>query len=152
MNELKPVSSFLFRVETEDDIRVAFQEVNGLNVSRDVEEIIEGGNNLYKHRLPTRKTYGNLTLKRAELMDDDPFCDWIKETLLKQESLDNTFGDQLKTLVIHLVSPVNEEEIKSWQIVDAYPIKWLVSNFNAMENKITIVTIELAFKYLHEID
>ena len=35
-----------------DNIKgVDFQEVNGLEASWEVEEVIEGGNNLYKHRL-----------------------------------------------------------------------------------------------------
>lgn len=151
MEEFMPIPSFYFQIEVEDEIVASFQEVSGLEVSLEVEEVIEGGNNLYKYRLPTRQAYSNITLSKAIVNEDGPFYEWVKDVLLKQESLDNSFVGKVKTILIHLLSPQDKEEVRSWQIVDAYPIKCSVSSLNAAENKICIETVDLAFRYLEDI-
>jgi phage tail-like protein len=118
----------------------------------EVEEVIEGGNNIFKHRLPVRQSYGNLTFKKGIVREDDAFHDWVKDILLRQESMDNTFGDKLKDIIIRLKSPANGETALAWKAINAYPIKWSVSSLNASDNKITIETIDFAFQYLHEDD
>ena len=35
----------------------------------------------------------------------------------------------------------------TWNVVNAYPVKWNVDELNAEENKIAIETIELAYNY-----
>lgn len=151
MDEFMPIPSFYFSVEL-DGVAVHFQEVSGLEVSMEVEEITEGGNNLYKHRVPTRQSYSNITLARGVMSEDNPFYLWVQAVLLKQETLNNTFGKLTNVLSIYLMSPSDNEIIKSWQIIGAYPIKWSVSNLNATENKIAIETVDLAFQYLESID
>lgn len=151
MDDFILIPSFYFEVEIGGQT-VSFKEVNGLEVSLETEEVIEGGNNLYKHHLPVRQSFSKLILAKGVVNESDSFYEWVKEVLLLQETLDNSFGKKLKTILVHLKSPQNGEKIRSWQVVNAYPIKWSVSSLNAMENKITIETVDLAFQYLESID
>ena len=48
-----------------------------------------------------------------------------------------------------LISLLNEsgDPVAVWQVIQAYPVKWNVSNFNANSNTIAIETIEFAYQY-----
>jgi phage tail-like protein len=150
MEEFSLTPSYYFEIDIGDDTTAHFQEVNGLEVSLEVEEVIEGGNNIFKHRLPVRQAYGNLALRKGIVSQDDAFHNWVKELLLRQESMDNTFGDKLKDLIIRLKSPVNGETAVAWKVINAYPVKWSVSSLNSTDNKVMIETVDFAFQYLHE--
>ena len=152
MDEFMPIPSFYFNVEVDSE-EVRFQEISGLEVNLEVEELIEGGNNLFKHRLPTRQTYGNITLSKGVIREDDAFNIWIKTAMLRQEVLINFSEERVKTLKIDLMSPVRDTEaVESWLVVNAYPIKWSISSLSASDNKITIESVQLAFQYLESLE
>ena len=46
-------------------IDIRFQRVSGLSATIDTTTVVEGGQNLYTHRLPTRVGYANLVLERG---------------------------------------------------------------------------------------
>ena len=146
--EFTPIPSFYFKVELDNE-EISFQEVSGLEANLEVESVVEGGNNLFSHRLPVRQTYNNITLNKAVVEEEDDFYQWIRDSLLLQENIVNSsFGERVKTIGIHLMSPKSAEEIRSWYIVDAYPIKWSISNLDASESKIAIDSVDLVFQYL----
>jgi len=58
----------------------SFQEVSGLNVKLGTEEVPEGGENRYVHRLPTVPKYENLVLKRG-LLKGSPLIDWVRKSV-----------------------------------------------------------------------
>ena len=61
-------ATFLFEV---DGVEIGrFMEVSGLEVTVAVEEIEEGGENSYVHKLPGRMTWPNITLKRGITQND----------------------------------------------------------------------------------
>ncbi len=146
--ELMPIPSFYFSVEVDDDA-VDFQEVSGLEARMEVEDVVEGGNNRFKLRLPVRQTFGNITLAKGIIADDNAFYEWVTGVLMKDLELGD-FGDKyIKSLKINLMSPTPDKEIvRSWMVQNAYPVKWSISNLNAMENKIAIESVELAFEYI----
>lgn len=141
------IPSFYFKVEIDGE-QVSFQEVSGLEASMETETIIEGGNNLFTHKLPVRQSYGNLTLSKGVVRETDDFYQWISSVLLEQETISNSFHENLRSISIDLMSPGDQTEVRSWQIVNAYPVKWSISSLNAEESKITIESVELAFQYL----
>ena len=49
-------------------IDIRFQRVSGLSASIDTTTIIEGGQTLYTHRLPTRVGYATLVLERGRVV------------------------------------------------------------------------------------
>jgi phage tail-like protein len=39
----------------------------------------------------------------------------------------------------------------SWAFINAYPVKWSVSELNAMENSIAMETLEFAYSYFQKV-
>lgn len=117
-----------------------FQSVSGLNVDLDTEQVPEGGENRFVHKLPVRAKYPNLVLKRGLVVNSD-LIKWCRESV---EDLNIKPTD----LTISLLN--NEHEpLLSWNVVHAWPLKWSVTDFNAEESKIVIETIELTYNYFN---
>lgn len=137
-----PPVGFHFKVEfklngvLEGDAR--FQEVSGLTAELGIEELNEGGENRFSHRLPTRSKYGNLVLKRG-MLKDSKLIEWFRDAV---ENFEFKPADVLVTLL-------NEEHkpLVGWSFVKAWPVKWVVSDFKAQEGSIVVETIELAYNY-----
>jgi phage tail-like protein len=139
MGNYYPPLGFHFLVEfgnQKDEYQ--FQSVSGLNVDLETEEIAEGGENRFKHKLPVRTKYPNLILKRG-IHVDSGLIDWCQAAV---EGFDFSPTD----IIIKLLNEENQPLI-TWNVVHAYPVKWSVADFNAEESKIVIETIELSYSY-----
>lgn len=119
-----------------------FQSVSGLTVDIETEEITEGGENRFKHKVPVRTKYPNLVLKRGLLVDSE-VVDWCKKAV-------ENFDFEPIDLIVKLLNE-KHEPLLSWNIVHAYPIKWSIADFNAEESKVVIETIELVYNYYNTI-
>lgn len=132
--------SFHFKVDfgAGYDHDVMFQEVGGLTAEIGVEEVAVGGENLFAYRLPTRIKYSNLILKRG-MMLDSKLISWFKNAV-------EQFRFSPTDISVYLL---NEQHtpISSWEFIQAYPVKWVISDFNATGNTLVIETIELAYQY-----
>ncbi|MBN9382177.1 MAG: phage tail protein [Chitinophagaceae bacterium] len=115
-----------------------FQEVTGLNVKLDVEEIKEGGENRFAHRLPARPKYENLVLKRG-MVADSFLITWARRAT-------EQFIFTTKTVVLSLLND-DGVPLAAWNFVNAYPVAIKMSEFKAQENSIAIETLELCFDY-----
>ncbi len=111
-----------------------FKEVSGLTSEVSVDKIQEGGVNDFQHPLPKPASFGNITLKRGLLVKSE-LAHWMYDAL-------ENFNIVPKDLIIVLHGPLLVP-IAAWNILNAYPIKWEVSGFNAMDNAIVMETIEL---------
>lgn len=135
-----PPVGFHFRVEfslpdvTDNDNR--FRDVSGLSYQVDTEELREGGENRFIHQLPTRVDFQSLTLKRG-MITDSIVIEWVRNTLENFEFV------PIDVMVSLLGS--DHQPIRSWQIKNAWPKKWTISDFNAQENNIVIETLELEY-------
>jgi len=119
-----------------DDIR--FQEVSGLTAEMGMEELNVGGENMFSYKLPTRARYRNLVLKRG-MLQDTQLVEWFRSAI-------ESFEFEPVDVSIHLLNE-NHEVITSWDVIQAYPVKWVISDFNAKGNTLVIETIELAYQY-----
>lgn len=115
-----------------------FQSVSGLSVDIETEEIAEGGENRFKHKLPVKTKYPNLVLKRGMLINS-VVIDWCRDAI-------ENFKFKPIGLTIDLLNEQHEPLI-TWNIVHAYPVKWSVEDFNAEESKMVVENIELAYNY-----
>ncbi len=115
-----------------------FQSVSGLTATLDTEDVAEGGENRFKHKLPVRTGYSNLVLKRGLAVKSD-LIKWCREAI---EDLN------IKPVNV-IVKLLNEkhEPLMTWNVVHAYPVKWEVSGFDAEESKLVIESIELVYNY-----
>ncbi len=142
MVDYYPPWGFYFKVVFNDvsldtnDVR--FQSVSGLSVEYDYESYKEGGENRFEHKLPVRTKYTDLVLKRGMLVDSAVikwFLDAFNNRIFKPA-----------TITVNLMNE-KSEPLRSWNVVDAIPKKWLVSDFNSSENGIVIETMELTYRY-----
>ncbi|SHF73719.1 phage tail protein [Flavobacterium defluvii] len=115
-----------------------FQSVSGLSVDIETEEIAEGGENRFKHKLPVKTKYPNLTLKRGILIDS-VVIDWCRDAI-------ENFSFKPVNLTIKLLNEEHQPLI-SWNVVHAYPVKWAVEDFNAEESKLVVESFELTYNY-----
>lgn len=136
-----PPVSFHFKVEFIDignDNDIRFQSVGGLSVEYDTESFKEGGENRFEHKLPVRTKYPDLSLKRG-MLSDSKVIEWCLDAFQNRE---------FKPAQIN-VTLMNEEHqpLKTWNIYNAWPKKWAVSDFNAQENSIVVESLELCYSY-----
>lgn len=139
MSNYYPPLGFHFKVEFANfKGEYQFQSVSGLNAELETEQIAEGGENRFKHKLPVSTRFPNLVLKRGVLVDSS-LIKWCREAV---ENFDIT-----PTNIT--ISLLNEEHdpLMTWNVVHAYPLKWAISDFNAETSNIVIETIELAYSY-----
>lgn len=149
MPEMYPPVGFYFKLEYStgsNTVDAAFQEVSGLNAELGIDEVAEGGENRFKHRLPLPAKYSNLVLKRGLVTNGSALAEWCKETT------ESDFGQPIKTQAI-TVSLLDSggNKLMSWLFNDAWPVKWGASDFKSQENAIVIETLEFAYSFFTKI-
>lgn len=139
MSNYYPPVGFHFLVEfANHSDECQFQSVSGLSVDMETEEIKEGGENRFTHKLPVRAQYPNLILKRG-LQVNSGLLNWCRDGI-------ENFKIEPTDLIIKLLNE-KSEPLMSWNVVQAWPVKWAVSDFNAEENRLVIETLELTYSY-----
>jgi phage tail-like protein len=142
MSNYYPPVGFHFRVEVlglspnGNDVR--FTEVSGLSVEIGTEEVAEGGENRFVQKFPTRAKFTELTLKRGLLVNSG-IADWINRTI-------NNFDIQPKNVDVQLLNEKLEPLI-TWHLINAYPTKWSVSDFNSTNSAVVVESLQLYYQY-----
>lgn len=123
-----------------------FQSVSGLSIDLETEEVAEGGENRFKHKIPVRTKFPNLVLKRGMLLDSG-VIKWCKKAL---ENFEFKPIDITVSLLVKDGGGNSQSDavpLQTWNIAHAYPVKWNVSDFNAEDNKLVIETLELSYNH-----
>ena len=138
-----PPVSFHFKVVLSATLGLAdtsFQEVSGMGSEMDLEEVSEGGEHRYVHRLPKGVKHPKLVLKRGIGSITSPLVLWCKSVL------------EMGYLIPIVPMPVmvflqNENRLPSrvWMFSNAYPVNWKVDPFNSTKNEVAIEEIELSY-------
>ncbi len=131
-----PLQSGRFLVEIGSEVVANFQECSGLTVEVEVQEYIEGGNNEFIHKLPGRMKFTNITLKRG-VTDNKQFSSWRPKVEGGKITVER------KNISIILFSH-SGETVKTWEVTDAYPVKWTGPDMRASSMDVAIETLELA--------
>jgi phage tail-like protein len=134
--EIKLLQSGRFLVEIGSEIVANFQECSGLTLEIEVQEYVEGGNNEFIHKLPGRMKYTNITLKRG-ISDNAQFASW------RPKVEGGKITVQPKNISIILFNH-SGETVKTWEVAEAYPVKWTGPDMRASSMDIAIETLELA--------
>ena len=133
---------------SQETVETRFQSVSGLTAELQTETLKEGGEQRFEHILPVRSKYNPLILKRG-LVKDSKLIQWC------MEAIDN-FDIQPMDLLVHLLqlkganqqeSPPTLEPLMTWNVFNAWPKKWSVSDFNAEQNVIAIESLELNYSF-----
>ncbi|MDX2304725.1 MAG: phage tail protein [Microscillaceae bacterium] len=137
-----PPVGFYFKVVFSglSDREYHFQEVSGLQMEVEMEEVPEAGN-LYPVKMPNKIKYNNLVLKRG-MLKDSVLIKWVKDTMDNYFTL-NPFLK--RDIDIHLLNE-SGTALVSWQVSNAMPVKWQLSDFKSMDNSIVVETLEFVFE------
>jgi phage tail-like protein len=117
-----------------------FQEVAGLGAEVTTEELKEGGADV-TYRLPSGLRFSNLILKRG-LISDSKVLEWCRDAI-------EQFKFRRTNVEVVLLND-NHEPLASWKFIDAWPVKWSVSDFKAQDNSLVIESIELAYRIMRK--
>lgn len=120
----------------------AFQEVSGISKELTVEEVVSGGENRFKYRLPTVSTSQNLVLKRALVPAGSQLLNWCSSTI--DQGLATTI--QPHDVRLSLLDATGQVCVM-WTFHNAYPVKYGVSELKSQESAVVIESIELAYTY-----
>ena len=129
-----PHGKFNYKVEIDGLEAGGFSEVTGFDASIDVIEYREGDMTQTPLKIPGLKKYGNITLKQG-LVDSMVLYEWMTAGLE---------GDvERKTLTITLLDSAGSPAA-SWQIINAWPVKYTAPDFNATSSEVAIESLEIA--------
>lgn len=123
---------------SDQPVDIAFQDVAGIGMELQTEDVVEGGENRFTQKLPTRANYTPLVLKRG-LAVQSALTDWVRDAV---ENLSVT-----PTTVIVALLNDKKEPLMAYRFLNAYPLKWSISNFNAESSSIVIESLELYYQY-----
>lgn len=110
-----------------------FYECSGLEMSFDVLEYREGGNNDFVHRLPGRVQYPNLVLSRG-VTKDETLQTWFWATHTEA---------QRKEITVALSSS-DADARRTWTFADAFPVRWTGPSLAADGTRIATESLEIA--------
>jgi len=115
-----------------------FSECAGLEMSLDIEEYREGGNNGALLVFPKGIKWTHIRLKRGVANNDDL---WLWHFAFAQGQVQRRDG---------VIALLDEEKnaVKSWSFTNGLPVKWSGPSFNASQNQVAIEELEIAHEGL----
>jgi phage tail-like protein len=138
-----PVAGFRFALEL-DQVQVAgFAECSGLQMETKIFEYKEGGRNETTLKFPENTTYGNITLKRG-ITNSSELIDWHLDVV------NGTFGvnkrSEHKNIAVVLRNDKGTEGdvVQRWNLIRAFPVKWVGPDLKATGNDVAIESLEIA--------
>ena len=137
-----PYRSFGFRVEIQGLDAGGFSEVTGFDATFDVVEYREGN---YKEntprKLPGLMKYGNVVLKWG-----------TSSNMVLYNWLQDIYGGKVEQKTVTISVQNNEgDPAPSWQLVNAWPVKYTSPDLNATASEVAFESIELAHEGLTRI-
>ena len=124
----------------------SFQEVSGISVELDMEEISEGGENKFNYKMPAHAKYSNLVLKHGIVAANSDFAAWC----IKSVGSDFSKPVMPKTLTLFLLNE-SGDKLMSWDFINAYPVEWSISDLKSQDNSLVIESVEFAYNYFTRI-
>ena len=128
-----PYASFNFKLEIDGITVAGFSEVTGLNQESNVIDYREGQEGITPRKLPGLNKFGNITLKRGISADLSVYS-WRKTV---------TDGDITRKNASIVLHNEKHDEVVRWNLVNAWPSKYVGPDLKANANDIAIESIEL---------
>ena len=132
-------ATFLFEI---DGVEIGrFQEVSGLEIDVGVEDVEEGGQNSFVHKLPGRMSWPNIRLKRG-ITQNDTLITWFNKSSGEQFAA-NSSKLSRATAAITLLDAAGGR-LRAWEFDGAFPVKWTGPSFAAGSTEYPSEEIEIA--------
>jgi len=134
------VTAATFLVEV-DGVEIGrFTEISGLQVTVETEDVQEGGQNGFVHKLPGRMSWPNIVLKRG-ITQTDSLIQWLTKSSGEQFAVNNN-SLKRSTAAITLIGPAGKR-LRAWEFEGAFPVKWSGPNFSVTSNEIAMEELEI---------
>lgn len=133
-----PLASFNFIVIVED-MRAGFSEIGGLATETDIIEYREGNEDITVRKIPGKRKYTNISLKRGYTPDGKDLWAWRKSVMDGRT--------QRKGGTISLLDESRKVAL-TWEFSEGWPSKWAGPAFNAKNNDIAIEEMEICVEGL----
>jgi phage tail-like protein len=133
-------ATFKFHVEIGNIIEAAFTDCSGLEMTTEVYEYAEGGENQFVHKFPGRTKVSDVTLKRGFTTSNELYA-WYKN-MEDCVRLGRKFD--LRQVTITLYSNAEPGTLARWTLDRAFPIKWTGPAFKSDEAAMAVETLQLA--------
>ena len=132
-------SRFLFEV---DGVEIGlFAAVRGLQVSSQTENLTEGGQNGYTHRMPGRLEWPNITFSRG-LTDADALFDWMNKTAGEGFAAAGIKITRSTGAITAVAS--NGDRLRSWSLEGVFPVRWTGPDFATASDDPLTEELEIA--------
>ena len=132
-------SRFLFEV---DGVEIGlFASVRGLQVTSQTENLTEGGQNGFTHRLPGRLEWPNITFSRG-LTDADALFDWMNKTAGEGFAAGGNKITRSTGAITAVAS--SGDRLRSWSLEGVFPVRWTGPDFAADKDDPLTEELEIA--------
>lgn len=132
-----PSASYKYYVEIQGILAAEFTEFGGFTIEREDKEVKEGGVNHFVHVLPGRVKRNTITLKRG-ISINSALWKWFATGLydgkVKRVNVTITLCDALG------------KPSKIWNLLSAYPLKYVSPALSSGSSDVVIEEIELTHK------
>lgn len=120
-----PIKTFRFRIVVDGFIRAGFSEVTAPEMSTEEAAYREGGFNETKQKSAGLTSFGDITMRRGQIIGssrggDNDFLDWYKQVFDVASS--GNSSNYRKDLDIEQFSASNVR-VRVWRVYDAWPKK-----------------------------
>ena len=137
----EPAVSCLFLLEV-DGVEIGmFSEVSGLEASIGVEEYQEGGENGFAHKLPGRMSWPNIVFRRGVTANDALF-EWFNRASGEGFAAASNKLSRCTGAITMLSG--DYQRLRSWNLRDAFPVKWSGPTFSASKVEALQESLEVA--------
>jgi phage tail-like protein len=133
-----PFASFNFKLEIEGITIAGFSECTGLNSESNVIDYREGDEGITPRKLSGLNKFGNITLKRGISLDKQVY-DWRKDVV---------DGDIKRKNLSIVLRNEKRDEVVRWNLVNAWPSKYMAPDLKANANEVAIESIEITHEGL----
>jgi phage tail-like protein len=131
-------NSIHFQVMIDDVHYGSFTECVLPDLQLETEDIKEGGQNTYIHKLPVRVNVGTVKLRHG-ITKDAELLTWYRQILR------GDVANATRQVSIVLLDSTGDI-LATWGFRDAYPVKWTAPSLKAGESAIAIEEIEFAHR------
>jgi phage tail-like protein len=148
-----PILSYRFVLELGFVQVAGFSECTGLSLETKIMEYREGGRNGGPLKFPEIGAISNVTLKRGMVpgANVDTLLRWHLDVMRGEfDSRNNpnkrkaSPDDDIDRRCAIIVHDEQGQEVKRWNLVRAFPAKWVAPDFKAAASDVAVETLELA--------
>jgi phage tail-like protein len=144
-------NKFKFLIEIDSITYAGFQKMSELSAEAAKVEHWEGGS-LIPNKSPGRLTYADVTLERGATLDLELFS-WFEEVADATAGLGGAglIDDAYKRTLDLVQLDRDDSELLRWNIVNAWPMKFVAGAWDMTSDEKVITSVTLAFDYFEPV-